>query len=138
MLIVPVFLPVLDSGTPLKADPTSQVQELGAHVKALVEGTATIRTLQKVVLLCASHPATEADVLPSASEGYLNGGGSGLISPSPSRSNTTGALGHDIWEGGRMFDALLTSLDQFLRTVKVCFHHFPLESLIINKWIWTI
>lgn len=86
---------VLDTGTPLKASQQSQQEDLASCVKSLVDGTATAKTMQKLVLICNSNPAFSPDEVPD-------------IPPVDGSS--------DIWEGGKMFDSLMNSLLAFLRS----------------------
>ncbi|KAF9519176.1 hypothetical protein BS47DRAFT_1388314 [Hydnum rufescens UP504] len=101
---------LLDAGTPLKPEQESQSQELRSHIKALQDGSANVRTLQKLILLCNANPAVPSDglfsplgVLPS--------------SPLPARG-TVGVLQGDIWQGGKMFDELTKPLITFIRDTK--------------------
>ena len=101
---------MLDRGTPLKADQSTHDQELRSHIKALVDGTADVRTLQKLTLLCNAHPALETDEEdPSL----------GLSSPLAIQGSGR-MLESDLWRGGRMFDAVFKPLVRFLSNTQVC------------------
>jgi len=109
---------LMDQGTPLKNDQTSQAAELRQYTSALTDGTATIRMLQKLALLCSAHPvedpsANNLDVL----DQHDHDGVPSTPTPIP---HTLGAsmplmLSQAIWEGGKAFDKLFESLDNFLQ-----------------------
>lgn len=93
---------MLDAGTPVKPSQQSQQEELLLHIKALQDGTATVRTLQKLVIICNANPALSPDETPDT--------------PPP------GANGHsdaDIWGRGKVFDNLMNGLLAFLRSTWV-------------------
>jgi hypothetical protein len=117
---------VLDAGTPLKPEHEDQTQELRTHIKALQDGTANVRTLQKLILLCNANPAIPAD-------GLLSPTGALPSSPLPARG-PLGMLQGDIWQGGRMFDALIKPLMQFIHNIKVPF--FFCKTPFIRYWPW--
>lgn len=100
---------VLDGGTPLKVTAQGAIEdELFSHITSLQDGTASVRTLQKLILICNSNPALNPDDPPE--------------SPLATRHNslsTTAAVSSDIWDGGRAFDTLVTALLAFLRTSTV-------------------
>lgn len=96
---------VLETGTPLKNIPgsMSETDELRVHIAALKDGTANVRTLQKLVLLCHNNPAAAVD---------------GDHTPTLLSGDATSPR-EAIWEGGKMFDALMNALLPFLRSSKV-------------------
>jgi CLIP-associating protein 1/2 len=101
-MMLTIHLLVLNTGTPLKTAGRSQQDELMSYINALQDKTANVRTLQKLMLICNSNPAVESDdYLDSPHE----------QSPPQSHSSCTD---HDIWDGGKLFDSLSTSLLAFL------------------------
>jgi len=89
----------------------AQDQELRTHIKTLGEGTAVVRSLQKLIMMCNANPAAGEDLPPQTPNTPTRVGGHHVM------------LESDIWQGGRMFDALFDALDQFIRnkTVRLVF-----------------
>jgi hypothetical protein len=108
---------VLEEGTPLKPDLSTQSQTLKDCITALDKQTATIATLQKVVLLCNAHPVSDEAESP--------------IQASPSTRQSRRELSAsqngssffvektNIWGGGRVFDTLFRALAKFAQPEKV-------------------
>ncbi|KDQ10011.1 hypothetical protein BOTBODRAFT_36634 [Botryobasidium botryosum FD-172 SS1] len=108
---------LMDQGTPLKNDQTSQAAELRQYTSSLTDGTATIRTLQKLALLCSAHPVEDSstDNMNAADHDH-----DGVPSTPTPKSNAASGLkppmlSQAIWEGGKAFDRLFEALDSFLQ-----------------------
>ena len=114
---------VLNTGTPLKTTGNSQQDELISHISALKNNTATVRTLQKLILICNSNPAVTSDQLfdgPPTTREHL-------LPQSQSTSKDS-----DIWDEGKYFDGLATALLAFLRSSTVCHNVFHQEQRLIR------
>lgn len=98
---------VLDAGTPLKPSQQSQQEELALHIKALQDGTATVRTLQKLVIICNANPALSPDETPDTPP------------PGPNGHNVDSDA--DVWGRGKVFDNLMNALLAFLRSTWVSY-----------------
>lgn len=100
---------VLNTGTPLKATTQNSLEdELLLYIRALQDGSASVRTLQKLIIICNSNPALNPDDSPD--------------SPLATRHNSlspTTAVEFDIWDGGKVFDTLVAALLAFLRATIV-------------------
>jgi CLIP-associating protein 1/2 len=102
---------VLEGGTPLKSTQSSQKQELLQYVAALEGGKASLRTLQKLVLICNQNPSV-GESLASASTQTSFGS---PLSPTPLRSiERQGPRPDDVWEDGRIVDRLFVALSTFV------------------------
>lgn len=91
----------------MKTAGSYQQDELIPYITALQDNTATVWTLQKLILICNSNPAEKSDdCLDIRLEHSL----------SPSHS---ACVPSDIWDGGKLFDSLASALLAFLRSSTV-------------------
>lgn len=100
---------MVERGTPLKAiEPSDRVQELRGYITALEQGEVSVRTLQKLALLCIENPVPEP-TSPSLSHGYPS-------SPSPfsTASRSVPSLHDDMWSKDKNFERMFNGLIKFL------------------------
>jgi CLIP-associating protein 1/2 len=105
---------VVGQATPLRtAEGSDRVQELQAHVAAVVNGDPGTKVLQKLALLCLENPVTEPPSPPLSPDLDL------VASPSPFNPQSLPSLHSEMWDANKNFDRLFRALMQFLDPAKV-------------------